>query len=53
MITFKLNSIGDCANKIVDGVPTGEWHHIEYSEEYLAWVAEGNEPEPPDEPESP
>ena len=49
MITFKLNSTGDCANKIIDGVPTGEWHHVLHSEEYLKWLAEGNEPEPADE----
>ena len=49
MITYKLNDDGKFAVKIVDDVTTGEWHNIQTSESYLAWVAEGNEPLPADE----
>jgi hypothetical protein len=42
MNTYKLNQAGTYANK----VGTGEWHNVETSEEYLAWVAEGNTPLP-------
>lgn len=45
MDTYKLNPVGTYANKI----GTGEWHNIETSEEYLAWLAEGNQPLPADE----
>ena len=50
MIQFKLNNTVSFVNKIIDGVETGEWHNPDSSEEYLAWVAEGNEPLPADEP---
>jgi hypothetical protein len=47
MTTFTLAD-GSCyANK----VGTGEWHHVETSSEYLAWLEAGNTPEPAPEPE--
>ena len=49
MVTFKLNQDGSYANKIVDGVDTGEWHNTETSRIYLEWLAEGNQPLPADE----
>jgi len=51
MVNFKLNYPAPYAEKLVDGINTGEFHHIEKSEEYLAWLEEGNTPEPADEPE--
>jgi hypothetical protein len=42
MDTYKLNPAGTYANK----VGTGEWHNVETSQQYLAWLAEGNVPEP-------
>ena len=44
MDNYKLNLAGTYANKL----GTGDWHNVETSEEYLAWLAEGNEPEPAD-----
>jgi hypothetical protein len=49
MITYKLNQNGSYAVKIVDGIQSGEWHNTETSQAYLAWLAEGNTPEPADE----
>lgn len=40
---YRLNEAGTHANKI----GTGEWHSVDSSDEYLAWVAAGNEPQPP------
>jgi hypothetical protein len=45
MTTYKLNQAETYANK----VGTGEWHNVESSKEYLAWLAEGNTPSSPDE----
>ena len=46
MITYKLNEFGTFADKIVDGVNTGVSHNVQTSKEYLAWLAEGNTPQP-------
>lgn len=43
---FKLNPNGTLANK----VGTGEWHGVETSSEYIAWIAAGNTPEPANPP---
>ena len=48
MTTYKLNIFGDCAEKLVDGVPTGEWHNVKNSQAYLLWISEGNTPLPAD-----
>ena len=45
MITYKLNEDSSYAQKIVDGVETGEWLNTQNNQEYLAWVEEGNTPE--------
>jgi hypothetical protein len=50
MITYKLNTNGTYAQKIVDNVATTEWHNTEISETYLEWLEEGNTPLPADEP---
>jgi len=39
---YKLNQNGTYANLI----GTGEWHNTNNNEQYLAWLAEGNIPEP-------
>lgn len=49
MITYKLNHVGSYAAKIVDGIPVGESHNTESSQEYLKWLEAGNTPEPAEE----
>jgi hypothetical protein len=49
MIIYKLNPLGLFAEKIVDGISTGEWANIETNKEYLEWLNEGNTPEPAEE----
>jgi len=51
MIIYQLNEDGSYAQKIVNDIKTGTWYRTDIDEEYLAWLAEGNEPLPADEPE--
>lgn len=46
MISFTLNESGSSAQKYVDGQATGEWCNTQSNAEYLAWLAEGNTPNP-------
>jgi hypothetical protein len=51
MITYKLTKLApeitsNFAVELLDGVPTGSFVNTETNETYLAWVAEGNTPEP-------
>jgi hypothetical protein len=46
---YKLHQDGAYANK----VGTLEWHNVESSAEYLAWLAAGNTPQPADPPPAP
>jgi hypothetical protein len=46
---YKLHQDGNYANK----VGTLEWHNVESSVEYLAWLAAGNTPQPADPPPAP
>ena len=48
MEQYKLNQLGTFAEKIVDGVFTGEWANTETNQSYLAWLSEGNTPLPAD-----
>ena len=38
----------DYLEVLVNGEPTGEWVHSTENKEYVNWLAEGNEPLPPD-----
>ena len=49
MTMFRLNHDGTLANK----VGSGEWHNVETSAQYLAWLEAGNTPEPAPIPEPP
>ncbi len=51
MISYKLNEDGYYAHKIIDNLETGSWYRTDIDEDYLAWLAEGNEPLPADEPQ--
>ena len=53
MITYKLNTEKTYAQKFVDNVATGEWANTETNQAYVKWLAEGNIPEPADDPETP
>jgi hypothetical protein len=48
MITYKLSKDVEWVQQFVDGVATGEWANTQTNQAYLAWVAEGNTPEPAD-----
>jgi len=48
MATYKLNELKTYAQKIIDGVATGEWANIETNQAYLKWLEEGNTPEAAD-----
>jgi len=52
MITYKLNELKTWAHKIKDDKETGEWCNTKSNAEYLAWLAEGNTPLPPDQADS-
>ena len=47
MTNYQLSVDGSYARK----VGTGEWHNVQTSTEFLAWLAKGNTPEPAPEPE--
>ena len=49
MITYKLNTFGTFALKLIDNIDTGEWANIETNQAYLKWVSEGGVPLPADE----
>lgn len=46
MISYRLNEEGDFAQQLLDGVPTGVWANTATNADYLAWLAEGNQPLP-------
>ena len=46
MIGYILNYNGASANKTIDNLPTDEWVNTENNEAYLAWMADGNTPNP-------
>jgi len=49
MTTYKLNPMGTFAQMFEDNIATGDWANTQTNEAYLAWLAEGNTPEPADE----
>jgi hypothetical protein len=46
MKTYKLSLNSEFAQEFFDGIATGIWAHTKYNQDYLAWLAEGNKPEP-------
>ena len=46
MIQYRLNKDGSWAIKLVDGEPNGELLNTQTSQEYLAWIDDGNTPLP-------
>jgi len=50
MKTYKLSSDSEFAQEFFDSVPTGNWVNTSTNQAYLAWLAEGNTPEPADIP---
>jgi len=46
MISYTLNKRGNAAEKYIDGNSTGEWLNIATNQAFLAWIAEGNAPNP-------
>ena len=53
MIIYQLNEDGSYAQKIIDNLKTGAWYRTDIDEDYLQWLAEGNEPLPADEQPQP
>jgi len=49
MIDYQLNNESSFAQKLIDGIATGEWANTQTNQAYLKWLAEGNTPEPADE----
>jgi hypothetical protein len=49
MITYKLNEDKSYAQRIVDGIETGEWLNTKNNQTYLKWLEEGGVPTPADE----
>lgn len=46
MLSYTLNQNGSAAQKVIDGVETGEWVNVQTNADYLAWLAAGNTPSP-------
>jgi len=44
MITYKFNEDKSYAQRIVDGIETGEWLNTKKNQEYLKWLEEVNTP---------
>lgn len=49
MITYKLSLDPQFVQQFEDGVATGVWANTETNQQYLAWLAEGNQPIPAEE----